>query len=107
MRAGLAAALDGRTAPDRSRFSVDAVTARSAIDLLIGACRAVESSVPGTRTPKRDLYARRAEVERRLFAGELALLDAVRRPPPLDIVSGAGLARRATCRSSTCARRRA
>ncbi len=50
--------------------------------------------MPGTSTPKQRLYEHRAVVERTLFASELALIDAVRRQPPLDIAIRAALARR-------------
>ncbi|MET0323739.1 MAG: patatin-like protein [Ilumatobacteraceae bacterium] len=79
---GLESALRTTFGRDPDGLGRDAVTVRSAIDLLIGACRAVERAVPGVATPKRDLYARRAAAERAVFDGELALLAAMVAEPP-------------------------
>ena len=80
--AQLEPALRATYSRDPDGLGDDAITVRSAIDLLIGACRAVERTVPGAVTPKRVLYARRAEAERAVFEGELALLAAMAADPP-------------------------
>ncbi|MET0143278.1 MAG: DUF3376 domain-containing protein [Ilumatobacteraceae bacterium] len=84
IRIGLPAALERvyRGAPEP--FAEDAVTVRSALDLLIGGCRAVEAG-RGPATPKRRLYDHRAAVEHTLFASELALISALRDDPPGDV----------------------
>jgi hypothetical protein len=85
LHAQLEPALREAYARAADRLGRDAVTVRSAIDLLIGACRAVEGVVPGVTTPKRTLYDHRAEVERAVFDGELAVLAAMTADPP-DVV---------------------
>ena len=87
VRSGLRDALHATYAADQSGFGADAIVARSAIDLLIGACRAVERAgsdmdLRVVGPVKHTLYGLRTLTARAVLAAEIDLVEALNVDPP-------------------------